>query len=91
MNREEFLSEWGSEWRKFAGKPMFAALLSCIDDNGPSRAMVNRSDADTLHGGSVLAAGIRGHEALRLFLTTLGTEPERAFEPQDKFNAPETI
>jgi len=67
MTKADFIKEWGADWRKLAGKPVFSALLSAIDDESPSRIITARSDADVLHGGPVLAAEIRGHERLRAF------------------------
>ena len=91
MSKADFIKEWGADWRKLAGKPIFSALLSAIDDESPSRLLVTRSDADVLHGGPVLAAEIRGHERLRRFLVALADEPDKHFEPDDKFGEPEKI
>jgi len=91
MTKGDFIKEWGADWRKLAGKPIFAALLSAIDDESPSRIIAARSDADVLHGGPVLAAEIRGHERLRAFLVSLSTEHEKHFEPDDKFAETEKI
>lgn len=91
MTRAEFIKEWGADYRKLAGKPIFTALLSAIDDESPSRVITARSDADVLHGGPVLAAEIRGHERLRAFLVSLANEQDKHFEPDDKFGEPEKI
>ena len=80
MTKADFIKEWGADWRKLAGKPIFAALLSAIDDESPSRIIAVRSDADVLHGGPV-----------RAFLVSLSTEQEKHFEPADKFAETEKI
>lgn len=70
---------------------MFAALLSMMDDESPARALTNRSDADVLHGGPVLAAEIRGHERLRALLATLADLREDDREIPDTFAKDEEI
>jgi hypothetical protein len=91
MTKVDFIKEWGADWRKLSTKPIFAALLSVIDDESPSRALAVRSDADVLHGGPVLAAEIRGHERLRAFLISLSDENIKQFEADDKFVDSEKI
>lgn len=91
MTKTDFLKEWGGDYRKLAAKPMFASLLGCIDDEGPARQIAGRSDADVLHGGSVLAADIRGYERLRNLLVSLAAVPEKEFEPPDTFKEEEAI
>ena len=89
MSRSDFLKEWEQEWRKFSNKPMFAALLSVIDDESPARKITGRIDGEILHGGPVLAAEILGHERLRKFLVELSRVSDKSFEPEDKFKESE--
>lgn len=82
MNKAEFIAEHGSEWTKFSKRPIFASLLSLIDDESPARNLHTRPDNDRLHGATVFANEIAGHERLRSLLVNLANpEPKEADIP----------
>lgn len=79
MNPETFTELHGSDWRKFAGKPMFAALLKVIDEQSPARSLP-KEPGDRLHGAAVYLNEIYGWEKLRSMLVQLADTPETQFE-----------
>lgn len=89
MTKQEFTSEHGPDWRKFSKKPMFAALLSMIDDASPARALPSKPDNDRLHGAMVFSNEIAGWEKLRALLVNLGAETPTDTEVPDKFTESE--
>ncbi len=90
MTKEDFLKESGADWRKFAGKPMFSALMMCINRCSPAKEPP-AAEGDKLHGAPVYLNQIYGWEKLVTFIESLSTEPDKSFEPQDTFKKEETI
>lgn len=89
MTKPEFLKARGPEWRKFAGKEIFADLMSMIDSESPARRTVSLSPNDQLHGSPVFLGEITGHERLRAMLAGLADDPATEQEVPDKFSEPE--
>jgi len=90
MSKSEFLKEYGADWRKFAAKPMFVALMNCINTESPAKKPPV-DEGDKLHGAPVYLNQIYGWEKLVTFIESLSTEPDKSFEPQDTFKKEETI
>ena len=91
MTKAEFVAEHGAEWLKLSRKPMFAALLSMIDDESPARRIHTRQDNDRLHGAVVFANEIAGYERLRSLLVNLGTPEATEAEVPNTFTHPEEV
>lgn len=89
MTKTDFLKEHGAEWRKFARKPAFGALLTMIDDEGPARKLTGLTETDKLNGSPVFLNDICGWEKLRKLINGLADEPGESVEPKDKYDQPE--
>jgi len=91
MKKSAFLQEYGPEWKKFARKPMFAALLSMLDDESPSREITTKGENDRLHGGAVFTNEIFGWEKMRKLIAELADSPMETKEIPDTYEHAETI
>lgn len=89
MTKTDFLKEHGAEWRKFARKPAFDALLTMIDDEGPARKLTGLTETDKLNGSPVFLNDICGWEKLRKLLNGLAAETDATPEAEDKYEKPE--
>ena len=88
MTREEFDKDFGPEWRKFSGKPIFAALLSLLETEHPIKTIPS-SDGDRLHGASVYLNEAYGYGKCLVKLTKLSEVPPVEFDPPTTFKEPE--
>lgn len=91
MTKAQFLAEHQAEWLRFSRKPIFAALLSLIDDESPARSLHTRPDNDRLHGATVFANEIAGHERLRSLLVNLANPEPTEDEVPNTFANPEQV
>lgn len=90
MTLTDFAKAYGADFRKFANKPAFKALLEVIDAESPARKMPE-IDANVFNGAQMHLGEVMGWEKLRKLLTNLTTTPEREFEPKEKYSEEEDI
>lgn len=91
MTKTQFVAEHGAEWAKFSRKPIFAALLTMLDDESPARSIHLKPEADRLHGAVVFASEIAGYERLRALLVNLANPEPSDVEVPNTFNTLEQI
>lgn len=91
MNIAEFQQRHGEEWAKLTGKPIFRALLDCIDEHSLARQSPLKPDGDAAVAASMFYWQTQGWERLRKFLAIdLSTKPPQAASEPDYSEPPVT-
>jgi hypothetical protein len=73
---DQFNADYGQQYRELSEKPIFRALIACIDEASPARRSSVEPLVNVVAAEGTLLGQIRGWEALRTMLkTTLLQQP----------------
>lgn len=85
MTQEEFIEDWGKDYRKFSKTPLFAAMMNVAESQSPITESENRTPGDIVVAGHILFTEAKAnYRLLKLFKKDL-LEKEKDAEPKDDY------